>query len=191
MKKLLSLCLAAALALTLTACGSDAAAKKVGGNNAPTVQDILDAGASSSQDEWVEYDSSRGSQGVTEGAPTPDPEVHAVTGNTIDLTAMSSTMVYSEVYNMMSMPEEYLGKTVIMEGNFDVYEGDGRNYYACIIADATACCSQGIEFELTGARTYPEDYPERYSTIKVRGTFETYEENGLLYCQLGDAQLIA
>ena len=30
----------------------------------------------------------------------------------VDLTNLSSTMVYSEVYNMMSTPENYIGKTV-------------------------------------------------------------------------------
>ena len=30
----------------------------------------------------------------------------------VDLTNLSSTMVYSEVYNMMSTPASYIGKTV-------------------------------------------------------------------------------
>lgn len=108
----------------------------------------------------------------------------------VDLTALSSTMVYSEVYNMVYTPADYLGKTVKMRGQFAVYEGDSRNYYACLIADATSCCSQGIEFVVQDARTYPDDYPELGTEITVVGTFDTYQEGETTYCQLIDATLL-
>ena len=107
----------------------------------------------------------------------------------VDLTGMSATMVYAEVYNMLTSPADYLGKTVKMSGSFSVYEEADRNYYACLIADATACCSQGIEFVLDGDPTYPEDYPELNSLITVTGIFDTYIEDGYLYCQLLNATL--
>lgn len=107
----------------------------------------------------------------------------------VDLTALSSTMVYAEVYNMMVKPSDYIGKTVKMDGTFAVYKGDIRNYYACVIADATACCSQGIEFVWSGEHSYPEDYPELGSEIVVQGVFDVYEEDGYMYCQLIDATL--
>ena len=58
----------------------------------------------------------------------------------VDLTVLSSTMVYSEVYNMMVSPEAYIGKTVKMEGLCAYYndEQTGNDYYTCIIQDATA-----------------------------------------------------
>jgi hypothetical protein len=55
--------------------------------------------------------------------------------------------------------------------------------------DATACCSQGIEFELTDDYVYPDDYPEDGGDICVVGTFDTYEEDGFTYCVLRDARL--
>ncbi len=111
----------------------------------------------------------------------------AASGVDVDRTELSSTMVYSEVYNMVFTPEDYMGKTVKMNGTFSIYEGDDRNYYACLISDATACCSQGIEFVLDGDYTYPDDYPELGSEITVTGTFDTYTEGELTYCQLVDA----
>ncbi|MGM9634881.1 MAG: hypothetical protein ACI3YE_01875 [Candidatus Avispirillum sp.] len=110
----------------------------------------------------------------------------------VDLTELSSTMVYSEVYNMMTAPDGYMGKTVKMKGPFSVYhdEETGNYYFACIISDATACCSQGIEFVLTGEHTYPKDYPELGTEITVTGIFDTYEENGYRYCRLNDAELV-
>ena len=109
----------------------------------------------------------------------------------VDLTKLSSTMVYSEVYNMMYTPDDYIGKTVKMKGQFAYYEDPETKaqYFACIIADATACCSQGLEFILTGEHTYPNDYPELGSEITVTGTFEVYTENGFQYCRLKDAAM--
>ena len=50
-----------------------------------------------------------------------------------------------------------------------------------MIADATACCSQGIEFVPDGDYTYPE----LNSSITVSGIFATYYEEGVYrYCRL-------
>lgn len=109
----------------------------------------------------------------------------------VDLTKLSSTMVYSEVYNMMYDPKSYIGKNVKMSGMFVVYtnQDESRFYPAVIIADATACCSQGLEFVLEGNPRYPEGYPEMEAEICVIGTFETYEEDGNLYCRLQNARI--
>lgn len=110
----------------------------------------------------------------------------------VDLTKLSSTVVYSDVYNMMYAPDSYIGKTVKMKGQFSYYEDSGtkKQYFACVIADAAACCSQGLEFTLTGEHTYPDDYPELGSEITVTGEFELYEENGSQYSRLVNATLV-
>lgn len=107
----------------------------------------------------------------------------------VDLTSMSSTMVYSEVLNMTQSPDSYKGKTVRMKGAFSVAEVGGQRYFACIIKDATACCAQGIEFVWAGDHTYPTDYPKQDEEITVTGTFTTYMEGGSRYLQLKDADL--
>ncbi len=109
----------------------------------------------------------------------------------VDLTQLSSTMVYSEVYNMMTTPENYIGKVVKMSGDFALYSNEAQNYYACVIADATACCQQGLEFVLTGDKKYPDDYPKVNDKITVTGVFETYYEGENRYCHLVDASLAA
>ena len=107
----------------------------------------------------------------------------------VDLTRMSATMVYSEVYNMMVTPDDYIGKTIKMKGTFNVKyeEGSDTYYFACIVQDATACCAQGIEFE--GDYIYPRDYPDEGSEITVLGTFEIYQEGAYSYCRLKDAEM--
>lgn len=107
----------------------------------------------------------------------------------VDLTRLSSTMVYSEVYNMMNTPESYVGKMVRMNGNFAVYKYPERNYYTCIIKDATACCQQGLEFLWRGNHKFPDDYPKEGAPIIVTGIFDIYYEGDQKYCQLKDAYL--
>ncbi len=110
----------------------------------------------------------------------------------VDLTQMSSTMVYSEVSNMVSEPKEYLGQTIKMEGTFALYHDDntGKDYYACIIEDATACCSQGIEFELSEEYKNPGSYMTEGDTVTVVGEFDQYKEGEVTYYTLRDAELL-
>ena len=110
---------------------------------------------------------------------------------------LSSTMVYSEVYNMLyNDPAHYLGKTVKARGTFSIYQlvADGVLQpdpvsYACIISDAAACCAEGMEFVLEGDLTYPDDYPELGTEITVIGEFQSYEENGVTWYHLVNARL--
>lgn len=116
----------------------------------------------------------------------------SIEGVDIDLTALSSTMVYGQVYNMMYYPENFIGQTIRMEGFYSDYfdQAKGKRYFACIIMDATACCSQGIEFELTEEYSYPDDYPEVGDEVVVEGVFDLYEEDGYDYCVLRNSKLI-
>lgn len=76
-------------------------------------------------------------------APTRDPEAVDV-----DLTELSSTMVFAEVAAMVRDPEQYLGKRVRMQGQLAVYPAnpalDVDYFYTVVVQDATACCQQGL-----------------------------------------------
>ena len=94
----------------------------------------------------------------------------------LDLIFMSSTAIYSEVYNMMTTPQDYVGKTVRVIGNFSSgQDPEGNMVFACVIPDATKCCAQGMQFFWEGDHTYPDDYPSNGEIIIVEGTFN-YEE---------------
>lgn len=92
---------------------------------------------------------------------------------------------------MLYTPDDYIGKMVKMKGAFAYYEDPEtkEQYFACIIADAMACCSQGLDFIPTDEYTYPDDYPELNAEITVTGTFEIYEKNGIKYCRLANAAI--
>lgn len=111
-------------------------------------------------------------------------------GIDVDLTMLSSTMIYSEVYNMTNNPEKYVGKKVRIFGEVSVYldETTNKTYYACVISDATACCAQGLEFVMNDNYKNPDDYPAMGNNIIIDGIFDTYEEDGHTYCQLIDAE---
>ena len=109
----------------------------------------------------------------------------------IDLTRLDSNIVYAQVFDMLNEPDKYIGKKVRANGSF-AYTTDpstGGEYFAVFIADAAACCQQGMEFVLTGTHKYPDDYPKVGDSITVEGEFNTYTENGWQYCQLKDATL--
>ena len=127
-----------------------------------------------------------------EALTSEDAVLSTTKGVDVDLTPLSSTMVYSEVYNMMYEPDEYIGKTIKMEGNFTAYldEDTGKRYYSCIIQDATACCAQGIEFVLKDEYSYPDDYPKEGERITVVGIFDTYMERDYQYCRLKNAKFV-
>ena len=114
-------------------------------------------------------------------------------GVDLDLTRLSGTMVYAEVYNMRYEPEDYYGKVVRIRGLFSAYQNPvtGEYYYNCVIPDATACCSQGLQFILRDETlTYPDDLPEDGDTVTVLGTFRKNDEN-LYMCSIDDAVIEA
>ena len=184
MKRLFCLLLPACMMLSLCACGKGR--EKDAGNDT--------------------LSSNREVSAPTESIPVPEdqqsPEeseqLQSYAGKVdVDLTVLSSTMVYSEVYNMLyDDPAHYLGKTVKARGTFSIYQlvTDGVLQpdpvsYACIISDATACCAEGMEFVLKDDLAYPDDYPELGAEITVIGEFQSYEENGMTWYHLVNARL--
>lgn len=107
----------------------------------------------------------------------------------LDLTALSSTVIYSEVYNMLISPDDYKGKIIKMKGQFNQYtdEETGKIYNAVIIPDATACCQQGLEFQLAD-KSNPNF--EQGTEITVEGSFNTYSDGKFIYCYLENAQIV-
>lgn len=111
----------------------------------------------------------------------------------IDLTTMSSTMVYSEVYNMMDDPSTYRGKIIKIFGPFLPFESTDPSfcYPAIVVQDATACCASGIEFLLYGvprcSMSGGNGYPLYNEDATIVGKYDTYLEGTSLYGHLVDA----
>lgn len=105
----------------------------------------------------------------------------------LDLLSCGPKEVYSEVYGMMNRPEEFIGKRIRMVGVVACYPYPDHTVYGCIIADATACCKDGMEFVLAEDR--PENYPAPGSQIVVSGYYETYPAGNFTFCRLADCRV--
>lgn len=116
----------------------------------------------------------------------------SVDGIDYDLTNMGSDMVYATVYLLMTQPEDFEGKKFKMKGQYlsAFFEATKKYYNYCFISDAAGCCSQGIEFATKKKLKYPKDFPKDETDIEVVGVFESYTEEGKLYCHLKDSEMI-
>ncbi len=135
-------------------------------------------------------DADAGTSDTAPSSPFRLPQGSGTDGIDIDLTTLSANMVYAQVYDMVCYPDNYIGKTVKMEGQFAFYhdEEKDRYYFACIIADALACCQQGLEFEPEDKNITIDDFPESGKIISVTGTFNTYKEGDKTYCVIQNAK---
>ncbi len=104
----------------------------------------------------------------------------------LDLTKMSATMIYSTIFDMLIMPEDYVEKNIKVSGWFETYMDteSGELYYAVLVPDATACCQQGLEFVWKGNHTYPDDFPKPGQDITVTGIYKMIETDGVTYTYL-------
>lgn len=175
--------------LFLTGCGSTQATGSrisANGNNVDSVLESQMAAANNSKSANNSYNNENNNEIGNSSDTASDENVD------IDLTVMSSDMVYATVYQLMFESEDYVGKTVKMRGTYYAtwYERTQKYYHCVIIKDATACCSQGLEFIWEdGNHIYPDEYPEDETEVEVTGEFEIYTEDGYEYCRLKDASL--
>lgn len=169
----------------LTGCGDSTGEDNAAAEDTTVVEDTA------SDETQTQDETSSGDWKDVQGEPEIDISALGGPGGVdVDLTKLSSTMVYAVVNDMMMRPNEYLGKMVRMHGAMSTYhdEKTGNTYYACIIKDATACCAQGIEFATTDEYDV-SDYPPDGEELTVVGNYDLYEENGYQYCILHDAIL--
>ncbi len=217
MKKKTLIALILTVAVTICGCGAEAEKEDVPEKtitvSPPSVSSVLEERIaeeelSESSEEMTDSSDAEAEADIQESdneavlqnpaaiAPEDGPEnevvLSTIDGVDIDLTSLSSTVVYAQVYQMMYYPENFVGKTIRMEGIYSYYldMASGKSYYGCIIQDATACCAQGVEFEPLDSYIYPDDYPEDGDLVVVEGVFDTYEEDGYTYCTLRSAKFI-
>lgn len=192
MKKILACIICLTLAFGVTACGK--ASDKDSNGDTKIISDAKNKQENSKSDtkkEVSKKEVNKKEVADDAGKGKSSKSKSKTKGNKIDvdLNNLNANVVYSQVFLMMTEPDKFIGKRIRMSGQFNVYAAQEGNpsgvteYYAIIIADAQACCQQGIEFVWPG-HTYPEGFPEVKSNASVTGIFEVYEENGKKYCRL-------
>ena len=106
---------------------------------------------------------------VEEKTPVPEKVLTEVID--VDLTKLNANMVYSAVFDMLENPAAYRGNTIKIRGKYFALHDPAKDEYhhSCVIWDATACCMQGMEFELAD-----KNYPPNESEITLIGKFDVY-----------------
>ena len=187
MKKILACIICLTLAFGVTACGK--ASDKDSNGDTKIISDAKNKQENSKSDTKKEVSKKEVADDAGKGKSSKTKSKTKGNKIDVDLNNLNANVVYSQVYLMMTEPDKFIGKRIRMSGQFNVYAAQEGNpsgvteYYAIIIADAQACCQQGIEFVWPG-HTYPEGFPEVKSNASVTGIFEVYEENGKKYCRL-------
>lgn len=204
MRRMKKIVLLMAAALCLTGCGQETGSNKAAGDMQSNVDKVMEEQMENAKrttqdtiqnDVDVDKAIEKAQDGALKNGKQENDDKSGQSSDVdYDLTIMSSDMVYSTVYQMMTDPETYVGKTVRMNGAYVVnyWESTDTYYHCVLIKDAQACCQQGIEFVWgNGNHKYPDDYPEENAEVLVTGTFETYKEDGdtNLYCRLENATL--
>jgi len=194
---LLCLCLICA---ALCACGENPAQDAQGGpasagsaslaDRAGATDDVSPAeAAGTAGDSGSVAGPAAGNEPPTPGGDAPSGQAAPVSDESdvdFDLTKMGSTMAYAEVTNILSNPDDYMGKTIRVRGSIynSYFEKTDRYYQYVIIGDASACCQQGLEFVWKGDHVYPDDYPEDNTQIEITGVYSRYEELDIKYCYI-------
>ena len=199
MKKFVLPFLCVALMLSFAGCADNGATGRITPQNTG-VKDILQSGIASENEKTAPTTTSETTSEttvtpITIAPPEPsgfddvDERFKGTKGIDIDLTKGNANLVYAQVYDMMYSPESYIGKKVKVEGTFTYYHNEetDKYYYACFIADAAACCQQGIEFEPAKKVKFPDDFPKVGAKIIVTGVFYTYKEGNDTFAALKDA----
>ena len=187
MKKILACIICLTLAFGVTACGK--ASDKDSNGDTKIISDAKNKQENSKSNTKKEVRKKEVAGDAGKGKSSKSKSKTSSNKIDIDLNNLNANVVYSQVFLMMTEPDKFIGKRIRMSGQFNVYAAQEGNpsgvteYYAIIIADAQACCQQGIEFVWPG-HTYPDGFPEVKSNASVTGIFEVYEENGKKYCRL-------
>ncbi len=177
-KKLLNI-VSLTLVFALTSCGEDSGTfeSNESGTEELSLEDIQNA-------------MNKKNEKTAEKKDEVDPILGSPDDIDVDLTVLSSTMVLSQVYDMLSYPESYVGDIVKMDGQFTSYEDDtGRTIYACLIEDAAACCQSGFEFTWEAFED-PANIPEALTEIEVVGVFDTYSDGVFEYATLDATSVV-
>ena len=108
----------------------------------------------------------------------------------VDLSALNTNIALAQVNVMYAEPWNFLNKSVRIKGILDFYVSDsGAEHSMVMVADAAACCAQGIEFSWAGDGRYADVYPGLGEEVTVTGRFELYQEDGFSRIRLSDAEV--
>ena len=119
----------------------------------------------------------------------------ALNGGTIEIREKMFATQVSDVY---LNAEDYLGKTIKLEGLFksELYYGKDEPYCFVIRYGPGGCCGMdaNVGFEVAWAKENAKPYPVVDSWVEATGVLKTYEEDGYanyLYLDLSSLNVLS
>lgn len=181
---------------------ADSVSKLVPSNSIAQEQTIFPPVSINSSSQAVSFDESTS---FTQKEKLTEEEKHSKTMQDtpqavdMDLTGFTPNMLYAEVYHMEMSPDEYIGKTIRITGNFARFQTldenglpiSGKDVLVCLVSDAMACCSVGLEFVPADETEFLKNQPEQASRITVTGRCDIFkDESGFItIIRLNDAKI--
>ena len=91
----------------------------------------------------------------------------------IDLVAMSDTMVYAALLNIMRNPTNHEGQTIRVGGSYQPFfwHEAGMQLHFVVVEGQGGCCPQRMEFVRSDDYVFPADFPAEGAMIELIGVF--------------------
>jgi zinc transport system permease protein len=130
-----------------------------------------------------------GTRSVSLSSP-PAPEVAApVSANIGPVFEIKEKMFIAQTNDVYLNPEDYMGKTIKLEGLFKTAQYDSRDDpYCFVLRYGPGCCgndgSAGFEVMWEGPTDTGKLFPEIDAWVEAAGTLKSYEEDGYPYLYL-------
>jgi uncharacterized membrane protein YcgQ (UPF0703/DUF1980 family) len=112
-----------------------------------------------------------------------------------DTVEIGEKMFISQVNDIYLNAEDYLGKTVKLEGIFKQEQGYEKSY-CFVLRYGPGCCGTdgNVGFEVAWANEDAQSYPAIDSWVEATGVLKTYEEDGYaqyLYLDLSSLDVLS
>ncbi|MGN0730193.1 hypothetical protein [Treponema sp.] len=98
-----------------------------------------------------------------------------------DLSKMNPDMAYAFLFQLMLDSESYSGKTIRMNGTYELLPGREKPNKYCIVTDMSACCVQGLEFEIAGQQEYSLEPGQKITISGVYTLYPSVSPDGMEY----------
>lgn len=110
-----------------------------------------------------------------------------------DIPRFSSPVAYALLTDILfENPQNYLGKTIRVQGTYQhqFWDVSGAIHHDVVMQLLADCCPKSIEFILSGAPTFPDDFPEHGTEIEISGVFSRYRLLGQWIYYLDTEEII-
>ena len=93
----------------------------------------------------------------------------------VNLSALSATMLFAEIINIMNSPDDYLGQVIKIHGEYFNYyhEEDNQYIHFVLVFDEMDCCEKRFQFRVNEDFGSPEELFEIGEGIEIIGVFKS------------------